>query len=66
MDDIFMFSQSELLWCISANSNNFIQIYWDTNEVKVGKRIYSFEEFLEQWELNGVNASNNKTTKRFR
>jgi hypothetical protein len=66
MEDVFTFTESQLLWCISANSNGFIQIFWDTEEVRVGKRIYSFDEFLEQWEQNGENVFNGKPIKRFR
>ena len=66
MEETLKFTESELLWCISANSNGFIRVYWNTNEVKVGKRMYGVDEFLEKWLENGERAFNGLAVRRMR
>jgi hypothetical protein len=53
MDEIIQLDKEILLYSISANSNNFIELIEDENLIRMGRSYFNEDEFLDKWKKNG-------------
>ena len=66
LDNTITIDKDILLHTIPANSNGFIELIQDEELIRVGKKLYSQDEYLLEWVMNGRRSLKKQKINRIR